>query len=335
LLLLITVTNAVSARGINSNKKHIFVIHSYNTDFDWTINHQRGIQEAFDKLLSSHGQWELHVFYLDGKRYQEQPQKIQPKITEIKRDVEKYSPEGVVITDDLAFSIFSSYFKDKNIPIAFSGINNNSLQKQGYKIDERGMTGTLETYNFPVVVRILKRLNPNVKSVIFVSDKSITSNGMVANTQQQIRDGRFDHLGINDYSFFSTQYFDKLKQKFLALNPNDTIVIILTNYALIDSHGEHVHHDLVDAWIAKNTKLYVAGTLVSQVKTGHLITLASFPDEMGFYCSSNLFNAIIAQEDPAKYGIRQFVPLRPQFGLGEFPRLQAITSVKIGSEQRI
>lgn len=310
LFLLITVPNTARAQGANSNARDIFVIHSYNTDFDWTVSHQKGIQKAFDKLLSPQGQWKLHIYYLNGKKYQERPKKVQSRVSAIKRDVEKYSPDGVILTDDLAFAIFSSYFKAKNVPIGFSGINNNSLQRQGYKIDESGMTGTLETYNFPVVVKILKRLNPHIKSVFFVSDNSITSDGMVANTKQQIQDGRFAHLGINDYSFFSTQYFDELKQKLLALNPNDTIVIILTNYSLIDSRGEHVHHDLVDAWIAKNTKLYVAGTLISQVKTGHLITLASFPDEMGFYCSSNLFNAIIAKEDPTKYGIRQFVPLK-------------------------
>lgn len=291
-----------------TNTKRLLIIHSYALDFQWTAGQEYGIQKAFDEYLNP-AEWTIQHDFLDGKKCQENAQALQNKIQHITREIERTRPDAVILTDDLAFSSFYPTLKRLRIPVSFSGING-ELQQYGYQTGDTGITGALERYNLPAVVRLMKYVRPGLTKVVFVTDMSVTSNGLVADVNKQLKAGAFAGLGVSEYAFYSNLYFENLQTYLQRLDAHQVAIVLLTNYTFKDRRGRPIHHSTIDDWIFHNTHLIDAGLLAFPVRYGRLLSLASDAEEVGYFCAGQLFQALLSGRDPSLLPIREFMPLK-------------------------
>lgn len=306
-LIFTTCATAASASA-ESAKKRLLIIHSYEMDYEWTVEEDNGIQKAFNELIDKNN-WFIDRAFLNGKKYQENPNLIEIVINNIKEDVLKNKPAAVILTDDLAFSEFYKFLQNLKIPISFGGVNG-FLEDYGYKIGEKGITGTLEHNNFSAMVKIMKKIKPSIKNIIFVGDISQTTDAIIKNIKNQMALGKFKTTNINNYIFYKTGSFEELKKYLSNIDTYNTAVIYISFYTYKDLNNNNVYYRKVDEWVSQNTAIVDAGIASFHVKNGRLLSLASSANEIGYFCASQLFHALNSQRDPSEYPIRKYLPLK-------------------------
>jgi len=297
-----------SAEVQSANKK-LLIIHSYAMDYEWTVGEDKGIVKAFRDTLMNEWGWSIQRSFLNGKKYQEDPSRLQREIKVIKQEIEGDKPDAVILTDDLAFIVFYRFLNALNIPVSFCGVNG-YIEDYGYRQGDAGVTGTLEHNNFPAMAKIIKRARPSIDRIVYVGDVSKTTDGIVSTIKRDLKGGKFVNTGIDKHEFYKTSSYDELKNYLLGIDSSQTAVVFISFYTFTDNKDEHVYYRDVDRWINENTNFIDAGIASFHVKNGRMLSLASSADEIGYYCAQKLFEAIKRRIDPSDMGIREYMPLQ-------------------------
>lgn len=292
-----------------SNKsKTCVVIHSYDYDYKWTVEEEKGIKMAVKDNFGDNNEWKLHFFTLDSKKLS--GEKLKRKVEITKAKLEKLDYSAAIITDDFATSQFLNYFKKRNVMVSVAGING-ELEDYGYTQNDLLVTGSLERNNLPPSLKIIKKIKSTIDNVFFISDGSITGNAMLKDYLKQIKHGKaLKDLGYKSYDTIVTNKFSTLKAKLKALDANKSVLILVAYYTYKDENGNHVDYRIIDHWIHSNTKLLDVGSSTFQIENGRLVSLASSGEEIGQYSADVLFKAIKNEKLPSYYKIRTKLPLR-------------------------
>lgn len=294
----------------SSPPQTVLVIHSYSKDFEWTSGQHNGILQAFSESELNPNEWKITAVYMDGKRIQDQPEKLNHVVKNIEKQILELNPKAVIITDDLAFSKFYRLLREKKIWVAFSGINA-EIEKYGYTLRDKGITGTLERYNYTALIHIIQRINPQIKKVAFIGDVSISMDGEKETLAKLFQSEEYKALGLKATTLFQTKSLDEFKNYVMSINPNDTAGVFLSLYTLRDSVGNHVHYEAIDEWLRESTHLMDTGIVSFQVRHGgRLLALAATDHEIGYYAASQIFKAIKNKTDPSELPIRKYLPLK-------------------------
>lgn len=161
-------SDVVAATG-----KRVLIVHSYHeTQKGHVVEMTEGIEEAF-----SDTNVELQYYFMDTKRKtsEEWKRKAGARAQEI---MAEFKPELVVTMDDNAQKYFAKNFAGvPGAPVfVFSGVNKNP---ELYGFPAKNVTGVLERPNIIESVEFLKKIVPNVKTILMLSDQSPTSDGFV------------------------------------------------------------------------------------------------------------------------------------------------------------
>lgn len=125
----------------SSGKPRILVLHSYNTDFSWTVDINKGIEAVFEKKPYS-----IMYHYMDTKRHPDTGFKEKAGAA-ARKYIESWKPQVVIAVDDNAQEYVARHFKDvRNINIIFTGLN---ATPEDYGYDKaKNVTGVLERIPF-------------------------------------------------------------------------------------------------------------------------------------------------------------------------------------------
>lgn len=289
--------------------KILLIIHSYSPDFEFTRNEDKGIMKAFNRHLALTNNWSIERFYFHGKT-KKSAMEVKESIRKAKDLIQSIKPDAVILTDDLAFKSLYRFVKNQGIPLSFSGINGN-IRDYGYVEGESGITGSIERYNVPAVVKIMKRLRTTINSILIISDENITGKALLRQFMNQIKSNHsLKEMGIHSVKGFAGASFEALKRRLLSVNPKRTGVIVLASYSYRNENGTPISYDKINNWIFENTNFIDMGLIAFHMdKKGRLFGLASSAEEMGNYSATLLFKAILAKKDPSTYGIREQLPL--------------------------
>lgn len=170
----------------NNHHINILIINSYHQDYPWTL----GQNNAFKKQIKA------QFPHSDIKFTTENLNTKQVELTEsyhhsfIDYFHEKYQhniPDLIYITDDNAINIVLDHLSDihryADIPIIFSGINNVQLLAPH---DTTNVTGVFEYKNIEANVSLLKQLNVQFNTVLWVGDGG-TSDAEVSKQFAQVQ----------------------------------------------------------------------------------------------------------------------------------------------------
>ncbi|WP_432464259.1 HD domain-containing phosphohydrolase [Agarivorans sp. QJM3NY_33] len=168
--LLLTLCLACPTSYAAEGKQHILVLHSYDSDYEWTREFQRGIRDAADAATHP---LKLSVEYIDSKRLYSQAyyQKLKEYLA-IK--YQNYHFDGVLLTDDNALRFFKRLDIPnlKNLPTVAAGIGD--FEATLSPTTNKG-TVLFELDNIQENLALIIRLRPKLKQLYYLADSGVSS----------------------------------------------------------------------------------------------------------------------------------------------------------------
>jgi hypothetical protein len=226
-------------------RERILIVNSYHKGFEWVDDYTRAIH---DKLGE---EYEIHSYDMNTKRIPKE--KFE---SAAKRAVEIYDtliPSIVILGDDHALSFTGPKFLKKNVKIIFLGVNNNPRNYFGPK-DLHKLHGVLEQ---PLILRSIVLLqeifSDKLKNAVFQFDTCDSSEYVVKGAFRGSK-----NLVVRNVTTHLNQIrtYKQWKQGVLDSKSNGYDVLFAGfYYCIFDNKLNHVNHDSIIKWSAKNTKV--------------------------------------------------------------------------------
>jgi len=250
----------------------VLVVHSYHEDYDWV----QGINLALNASFKSGV--EYRIFYMDTKRRPDEAWKKRAAAN-AKRAIAEYAPTVVIAVDDNAQKyVAKDYVGRSKIQFVFCGVNANP---KAYGYPSSNATGILERAYPKQVLEMLRRINPEIKNVIWVSDDSQTTRGVLPRVKHKADSNELP-LRILDYTKPSNLSQWKSTIRRYNKNPEVHAFLIPLYHTVKNSSGEKsVIASAVMEWTAKNTTKPIVGFWPFSTDDGALCAVAVDPHEHG------------------------------------------------------
>ncbi|MFW5754809.1 MAG: histidine kinase dimerization/phospho-acceptor domain-containing protein, partial [Marinilabiliaceae bacterium] len=213
-------SSTLLSAGERNACKNILLLNSYHSTFQWTHDITRGVKDEF----SDPRKYRVFVEHMDAKRFRD------PELTErlIGLYQTKYSStkiDGIVVSDNRAFDFVLKYGPDiweEQIPISFCGINN----IRDYDFDTTRIKGVEEYINIDSTLRMIKTLQPDLNSLIVISDTTISGSIF---TKQFLHTAENNHPDLK-YQLIETNDPQSLKDTLSNLSPENNAIYLLSMY---------------------------------------------------------------------------------------------------------
>lgn len=306
---IVAILLCASGNSFSIQNKTLLVIHSYQLDFGWTKGQDQGIQHVFEGFNHNNTEiWKIEKIFLDEKKSSQR--EIEKKIANAKNRINQNPPSAVITTDDRAFKEFYQILKDKGIPLSFTGLNGNIAQDYGYMHAGDNVSGTLERFNIKPVIKIVKRIVPEIKSILLVGEDSFSSKSMLKNYVAQLNENQFlQEVGISNLRIFESSSVEKLKEELSKVNAKNECVVFVAMYNYRDKNNAHIDYRQIDSWINAHTKFIDVGAATFNVESGRFISFAGSGFEMGQYAAKVLLiDSFRKEKKMSEIEIRSFMP---------------------------
>jgi len=271
LLLFLTILSFSIAGTVRAGGR-ILIVHSYHQEFDWVQGVNRGIKENLRSDL------EYRTFYMDTKRHPNPEWKLKAA-QEAGELLKRYRPEVVIAVDDNAQSLFVRKYAGRSpIQFVFCGVN---AEPQKYGYPAANVTGILERTYPAQVLGLLKKIYPRALNVVWVSDYSPTSLGVLARVQ---RLAQLNKLPLNIVTYKQPVTFDQWRDTIEAFDRDPDVhayLIPLYHTVLADPAGQSMLPADVMAWTVNKTSKPIVGFWPFSADDGALCAVAVDPYEHG------------------------------------------------------
>ncbi|MCK4585420.1 hypothetical protein KAU13_08395, partial [candidate division WOR-3 bacterium] len=232
----------------------------------WVIEETRGVEDVLEGKGIT-----IEKFYLDTKRRTSAEWK-KKKAEDAMKKIEEFKPDLVMVFDDNACELVAKKYIGNILPFVFCGMNGNP---EDYGFPSENITGVVERGHIKESIELLKRLVPDVKNTVLMTDNSPTSQAFL-NRVKEIE------LPVEIDEFYNTNDFDSWKTKIKELQTEvDVIGIFL--YHTIKEKGEEVSllPQEVLEWTFENSKLPEFALFDFTVKSGALCGVSPSGYEQG------------------------------------------------------
>ena len=210
-------------------KIEILAIHSYHEGYLWTTSQYNSFKLTLEKMLPEYD-IKFSAEYLDTKRIAPSESYKKAFLNYLKTKYKTHPPKLIYSTDDNALNFLHEV--DSNlpwdVPIVFSGLNNDKTAKQQW---HHPITGVLEQKNIISNIELAKTLNTKLKNIVFVGDAGVTDRAMRTTIEKMIKPTN-NIIHVSDNNLIS------LINK---LNRVNTDVIILTSIGRMHDQQGNLH----------------------------------------------------------------------------------------------
>lgn len=149
-----------SAMEMQAPDKKCLYISSYHSGYEWSDSIEEGLEASIKGICT------LDKFYMDTKRNTSKEFKEKMGLA-AKEHVETTEPDVVIACDDNASKyVVMPYFRDKETPFVFCGVNYNV---DAYEYPYSNVTGMIEIAPVKPTVEIVKEILPDVKKGVYLS----------------------------------------------------------------------------------------------------------------------------------------------------------------------
>ncbi|WP_163336398.1 ABC transporter substrate-binding protein [Desulfopila sp. IMCC35008] len=252
----------LSAASSDTGQKKILYIDSYHEEYIWSADITAGIKS----VLMGRSDVELRIFRLDTKRNQSEEYKIAAAL-KAKQLIESWHPDVVIASDDNASKyLIVPYFKNKELPFVFCGLN---WDASVYGFPAENITGMVEVALYESTIEVLRG---------FAKGKRI---GYLASDTESERK-EYENITNRFGDTFTVRFaktFDELKKGFLELQTKTDLVLIQE----CRSVAGFDHRQMVE-FVRRHTQV-PTGAMQKYLVHYALLSLAKIGEEQGEYAA--------------------------------------------------
>ncbi|MCP4007617.1 MAG: response regulator [bacterium] len=162
----------------------VLVLNSYHPQYEWTARLVNGVREGLsDTVLEEH----IHIEYMDERRFVDD-RVYEEKLTEtLRHKAARYPPSVIIASDDGAFRYLLRNRDNlyPGTPVVFCGVNVFDPETlDGHS----GYTGILEGMEIAGNVRMIRGVQPAVRRIIMLADKTSFGARMGTRAREVIRE---------------------------------------------------------------------------------------------------------------------------------------------------
>ena len=291
-----------STKQLYAENSRILVVHSYHeTQENHVVPMTQGIQEAF-----SGADVEIFYFHMDTKRKNTTDWKIAAGEQAAKL-VDSYRPDIVITMDDNAQKYFAAHYVNReNGPLfVFGGVNADPAL---YGFPAKNVTGILERPNIAESIKLLQKIVPSVKKMVFISDQSPTTNPFVLYAKSL-------DLPVEILDYVQVTTLDEWKQALLKYNGKVDAIGLYVLRTVTKSQVDSTtisENELIE--YLNNNKIPTVGFFDSAAAAGILCGVSVSMKEQG-YAAGSMARQILEGKQPNDFSLEPTKKGRIQINL--------------------
>ena len=265
----------------DTQKNKILYVDSYHTEYKWSAAITAGVLS----VLNNRKDVELKIFQMDTKRNKSDQYKKSIAL-KAKEMIDSWQPDVVIASDDNAAKyLLAPYFKGKDLPFVFCGLN---WDAGVYGFPVSNITGMTEVSLYKPMIKELQNYSKGSK-IGFLASDTTSERKELANITKIFQ------LDLNA-RFAKT--FDELKQAYLDLQKECDMVFIKECRSV-----KGFDHKKMVAFINNNTSV-PTGTFIDFLSHYALITFSKIGEEQGEYAAKTALE-ILAGKSPQEIPVVQ------------------------------
>ncbi|MGK7397535.1 MAG: ABC transporter substrate-binding protein [Candidatus Cyclobacteriaceae bacterium M3_2C_046] len=196
----------------------IYYINSYHQGYGSSDDVMTGINQILDEH-----QITLKTFYMDTKR-EPAGQAIKARVDQIRKEIRQFQPDVIIASDDNAVKhVIEPFYKGKDIPVVFCGVNWNADQ---YGLPAENVTGMLEVLPLGACLDTMKNYYPQARNLTVLSENTTSER-----KNKELLDTLFSHKGFK-VNYALVDNFETWKTNFITSNMNADLIYFSTNGAI-------------------------------------------------------------------------------------------------------
>lgn len=201
-----------------TEKVNVFILHSYSQEYEWTKKQHNSFVTTLEKT-------DKKIFfcteYLDTKRVGFTQEYKDNFLNYLHMKYVDATPDLIYATDDDALNfIYENYnkifFKRKDIPVFFSGINNLDMDTI---LDKKKYAGVYEIKEIKPNINLIKQFSPQTRDIYFLGDNSTTYQSI--KNEIESKHSNFKNMNFN---YISDYHLSKVLEE-LPTKPRSFIVL--------------------------------------------------------------------------------------------------------------
>ncbi len=253
-----------TGNSVHSNGRVLF-ISSYSYAWDTVQFQIEGIKKGISTGVT------IDYEFMDTKRFSSNND-MEEFYKGFKYRMSRLEPYDVVILgDDAALNFAIKYQKElfDKIPLVYEGVNDEELAEEAVK--DPYITGVLEKLSISENINFARRLLPDAKDIILISDSSVTGEAV----RKSFYKYKGQYPGL-DFSDINTSEFSssELKNKFASVKENSILIFVVMTE---DASGRKYKNTEAIKFICSNTKVpvfkMVEGGLGDGILGGNVVSM--------------------------------------------------------------
>lgn len=215
LLTLLIVCNVVSAK----QSANVLLLNSYHPQYRWTDELTHGVRDALHDAVATEN---LHVEFMDARRYVDDKAYEQKLIELLKYKYRSYKPDVVITSDDHAYYFMVEQGKALfgDTPIVFCGVNvfyPDTLQGRN------NITGIKEGMEIRGNLDLIITLQPQVKKIVMLGDTTGLGLRMVESAKRIRQRWQTKQVQLEIWDSFT---LEELYQKAEKIEPDSAFLMM-------------------------------------------------------------------------------------------------------------
>jgi ABC-type uncharacterized transport system substrate-binding protein len=297
-------------------KFKVLHIMSYDSSWVWNQDQLNGFKEALKDL-----DVEYKVLEMDTKR-NSSPEWIAQVSQEGKDLIESWQPDLVYTNDDNAQQYIVKDYVNKDIPFVFSAVNA-APEAYGF-LGSTNVTGVLEQEHFVQTVRLLKKIDPDVKKIAIVYDDGQMWNPVRA--RMKSKQAQLPDVEFTSFDIITT--FAEFQEKMAEYQTTVDAVGLIGIFRFKDKDGNNVPYQEVLKWTAENSTLPDFSFWKDRISHGTLCSMTVSGYEQGLAAGKLARQILVEGESPEDIVMEPTVKGEPVVSLARANKL----GIKIQSD---
>jgi ABC-type uncharacterized transport system substrate-binding protein len=268
-----------------ANQKVVAVVHSYDPDFGWVKEVEKGIfhykvgHEFFgiqpNEIFKD---CRIVKFYMNAKQHQGDIPYLKNIGYQIIKKLNKIRPDAIIVCDDEALTYVTlPLLNDNRHCFVFLGVNNDPKDYgivKNYTSPEKNVTGLISEHPFFYSVKLAIKIVPNYKNIIVFFDKSPSGKGILSNFNREINRLE-DSIRRKIQKTIVSNDWEQWKRIIISYQNPQNLFVFGTFYTLRNKFGKYVSTKDVAKWIEKKSNVPDITILTNHISEGFLMAISN------------------------------------------------------------
>jgi len=255
----------------------VLILQSYSSDYVWTKTINKGIEESLRSLKIT-----FETQYMDAMRDPD-PDHLRARAKDLLALIEARKPQVVIAVDDAAQSyLVEPFLKGRDAPqVIFCGVN---APLTLYGFPAANVSGVRERWHFRDGFALLKKIRPELHSVVLLSDDSQSAGYVLKDLYADQKQAGPFALRLKVVKVHTYQQWQRMVQ--LHQRRSDSLALGLYHSLVDEKTGKQVPPNVVSAWNNATIHVPTLGFADYAKEHGQLCGILESGEEQGYLAGS-------------------------------------------------